>query len=89
MKILHVKPRIGMMFQNIMVTEGQKYIDNFDCTLDNMSYKIIEYIQANPTVGNIKIYGKKDYAIKFKQQLESNHLTNYANKPITVDIVEE
>ena len=53
MKVLHVRPRIGMMFQNIMVTEGQKYIDNFDCTLDNMSYKIIEYIQANPTVGNI------------------------------------
>lgn len=89
MKVLHIKPKIGMMFQNIMVTEDQQYIGNFDCTLDNMSYKITQYIQGVPTVGKVKIYGKKDYAIKFKQQLESNHLTNYANKPIIIDIVEE
>ena len=83
---VHIKLNIGAMFQNAMVIDGQQYVDNFDFTIENMNKKIAEYCNAHPTVSEIVLYGTEKILTKFKHDIESKGLVNYANKPIQVTI---
>lgn len=83
---VHIKLNMGAMFQNAMVIDGQQYVDNFDFTMDNMNEKIMEYCNAHPTVSEIVLYGTEEMLTKFKHDIESKSLVNYANKPIQVTI---
>ena len=83
---VHIKLNIGAMFQNAMVIDGQQYVDDFDFTMENMNKKIAEYCNTHPTVSEIVLYGTEKILTKFKHDIESKGLVNYANKPIQVTI---